>query len=344
MPSKVGSDGHGYERLAWRDQGGDKPRGLANAALAHAKHGAGVEGPRGHRAPEADTRAATVPAAVIVQIGRAEVEPIPAGTYSSPRARAGALAPVAIGEGASIKANIHVGQTLLRDGAGTGGTGGSLILEEGASLKINAHIDTLVAGEGGSLILEKGASVKINAHVGTFTANGGTMVVGEGASLRLNLHADAASSGGHVIIPDGADIKANVHAKTVHAKSPAAAMPELAAAAATEPDRSAQLEDAREPAPALRRAPGKKAKAKPVALRPDNDDNAEDLAKLKGLRWRLLDELVASAERGKRKDERDDDRGRGVGSAMRAPDSERRSITNEEDPARGRIMRGGRAP
>jgi hypothetical protein len=283
MPSKVVSDhGRVQEWPAWRDQNGDKPRGLTNAALAHAKHGEGVERHASGMKATSEAETAAPRPAVIVERGRSDAEPGSAGVYSPAALRSGLqrAATVSLEDGASVKANVHIRQTLLSDGAGAGG---GLILGEGASLKINAHIDTLVAGAGGTLILEQGASVKINAHVGTFNANGGTMVVGEGAKLQLNLHADAVSSGRDVIIADGADIKANVHVKTVEAPRP-----EPAGAPAGEWGEPEEVE---------RQAPGK-AKKKPQSVR--REDEVDKFSDLKSLRWRLLDELVASAERGKR--------------------------------------------
>jgi hypothetical protein len=187
---------------------------------------------------------------------------------------------------------------------------GQWILEEGASLKINAHIDTLVgSGPGANIILEKGASLTINEHIGTLTAgpDGGTIVVGEGASLNLNLHADSATTGGLIVVPDAMKVHVDVHAKSdpvvattaLPAPTPAAAAEPAAPAPVTLPDLAPQ--------------PDKQARKSG-----EKDDAAGDV---RDLRWRLLHDIVENFQRHQlewsaARDEKEPDPAHGHGKAL----------------------------
>lgn len=197
---RAGGHGRGHDA--------GKLRGHERAALAHAKD---AKEDRGGRPPPGPAPEAPAPPDVIVELSR--LRPMApaeerALTYGPP----GPAATVSVHESARIQSNVHIKSVV--PGPVGGGGGGTLILEEGASLKINAHIGALVGSPGGgTTVLEKGASVEINAHIGTLIAgpDGGTLRVGENASYKLNLHADVATTGGTVVIPDGVSVKANVH-------------------------------------------------------------------------------------------------------------------------------------
>lgn len=251
-------------------------------AAADHDHGRGLA--LGHlkkRARELDETAVQAPAAIeskagpaaIVELGRAEE---PSVTYAPPAA-SGPAAMMA--EGGRIQTNIHIKEAVAGE-ASPAAAPGRWILEEGASLKINAHIDTLVgSGPGANIILEKGAKLTINEHIDTLHAgpDGGTIVVGENASLHLNLHAGVATTGGTIVVPDGVKAHVNVHSKS--GPAPAVTL-ETAAAPAAEPELPVL--------PELAPPPEQKT---PRASEKDDALDARDL------RWRLLRDIVENFRR-----------------------------------------------
>jgi hypothetical protein len=195
-----------------------------------------------------------------------------------------------VAQSARVHVGVHVKSRIEPEGQA--GPGGSLVMAEGSSLKINAHIDTLIGGGGGGrIVLEEGASLKINAHVGTLVAGGGggTIVVGAGASLQINLHAETMVAGaGRLEVADGASVKLNLHAKPEPVK--------------------------------LELPPIASRKAAPAAEKEGEGD--DPLKDIKDLRWRLLRDVIATFERHAREAaERGDQRhghghGHGKGLAL----------------------------
>jgi hypothetical protein len=274
----------------------DKLRGLANAAVARAKHEGRRRGSEGPTDP-VDPPLRPLPPPVIVEAARIQE---PAVTYAPPGV-------VDIHESARIQSNVHI-KNVVPGGEGGGG-GGTLILEEGARLKINAHIDTLVGSPaGGTMILEKGARVEINAHIGTLVAgaDGGTLIVGENASYRLNFHADVATTGGTVVIPDGVSVKANVHAGLASAvlrstpANPASELPRIEAPAIETPATEAPASD---PLPEAIRVK--------TRLKAKDEDADDPLRELRDVRWRLMRDIVAMADKQREKIAEDDRRPHG---------------------------------
>ena len=77
-----------------------------------------------------------------------------------------------------------------------------MTLGDGASLKINEHIDTVIgSGGGGHITLEEGASLTINEHIDTLTAGpAGDVVVGKDAALKIDVHADTATTSPEALV------------------------------------------------------------------------------------------------------------------------------------------------
>lgn len=282
----------------------EKLRGLANAAVARAKH----EGRQREPAEVAAER--PLPAAALFEPARNEAR---LATYAPP-----STVVVDVADSARIHTNVHIKQMV--DGpAGPGG--GTLVMGEGSSLKINAHIDTLVGSPGGgTIVLEKGARVEINAHIGTLVAgpDGGTLRVGEDATYRLNLHADVATTGGRVEVPDNVSLKLDVHAgwKSV-VPGPAAVAPgpmPVRELAQLVPEPEQRLD----------------AIVREAALPPDHRmarkkevEDADPLRELRDVRWRLMRDIVAMADKQRARLAEDDERnprGKALGHRDRIAD------------------------
>jgi hypothetical protein len=213
--------------------------------------------------------------AAVVELGRPAP---PAVTYAAP-------APcliVDVAEGARIHTNIHVKEQMA--GEAIPHEPSRWTLGEGASLKINAHIDTLVgSGPGANIVLEDGASLTINQHIGTLKAgaDGGTIVVGKDASLHLNVHLDSATTGGTIVVTDESKVHLDVHD---HKTGPAPVRkpgpaPELALAK--------QALELRLELPPPPEKPARKA----------TQEEEDPLKDIKDLRWRLLRDVLQAMEK-----------------------------------------------
>lgn len=75
-------------------------------------------------------------------------------------------------------------------------------------------------GNGGTLILEDGASLKMNVHAGKLEGNGGTLVVGKDASLKMDVHADTVVTGGSIVVSNGMEVKSRVMVDVLASATP----------------------------------------------------------------------------------------------------------------------------
>jgi len=122
-------------------QGSARPPGVDSAALQHDKQ---VEGGRD----------ATVPRAVVVELGRSSTT---AASYAPPVARA---------EGAGVLANGAAAKTGAKAGQAEGG--GGPVVKESVSSHLNQHANTSVAG--GSIVVMEVTKMKSSVRVDVVAA------------------------------------------------------------------------------------------------------------------------------------------------------------------------------
>ncbi|MBI5546616.1 MAG: hypothetical protein HY901_22260 [Deltaproteobacteria bacterium] len=184
----------------------EKLRGQENAALQHSKRQPLLReekpavsvsvGDQAADAQEPTYEAAARSAAIAAARERALAatkDPPPEGTNG-------------VSGDSRFKVNAHVGEVM---GGATGGA--TLLLGDGASMKVNLHARAMEpSAAGGTLVLGEGASLKANIHADSIEGGGGTIVLAAGASLTLNVHAARLAGGDTLEVAAGESLKIDV--------------------------------------------------------------------------------------------------------------------------------------
>jgi hypothetical protein len=96
----------------------------------------------------------------------------------------------------------------------------AVVVELGRSAAAAPAYASPIARTEATIVLQNGASLKLSASSGSAEGGGGAQVVSEGASTQLNLRADTTVVGGSMVLMDGGKMTSSVRVDVVAAAAP----------------------------------------------------------------------------------------------------------------------------